>query len=322
MSGEKHKIDVDELMTLYLDGEASQRQQTELKRMMLNDPSIADQLKTLQQQQQLLCVLPVEAAPETLIDDVRAGLERKLILGDTGENAPAVSTGRWAMRKWMAAAAMILVPVGLLSMVVWQIVKPPAGEDYIPTDQRLVQATPKTPETSPPAVEMPLELPFDGVLVMRTDEYMTVCDGVNKAIEAKGLLGSQAPSRTADMTRFTISASPRKVADLIDALGEMQLRCDTVLLEVVRAGGDVVRIIDPQSRQVKTLLYEDNVEMLDRLARRYAAANLKADTVLAKKDEESTDEGYPGGSMPSLAGAYDQPEAMITLTIHVERSFK
>ena len=59
MSSEKPKIDVDDLMALYLDGEASQRQQTELKRMMLNDPSIAQKLKDLKRQRKLLRAMPI-----------------------------------------------------------------------------------------------------------------------------------------------------------------------------------------------------------------------------------------------------------------------
>ncbi|MHC4551629.1 MAG: anti-sigma factor family protein [Planctomycetota bacterium] len=326
MSSEKPKIDIDELMALYLDGEVSQRQQTELKRMMLKDPSIALRLTDLQRQRKLLRALPIESAPEGLIDDVMGELERGLILGSADESTQATGTSRFAMNRWSAVAAMVLVPVGLLSMVVWSIVKPAnrSGLDYIPAGERVAVApAPEAPVE--PAVEKPLELPFNGTLVLRTDQYMTVSDGVMKAIEAKGLIGEMVPNRTADVTSFSITAAPKKITDLIDAMTDVRGRCKAATLEVTQPGGQVVRITNPKNRQIKTLVFEDNAEMMNRLATRYASANLKPDTLMAKSSDDEkpalTDDGYPAASVPTLAGTYDQPDAKIQLTIHVERSF-
>lgn len=326
MSSEKPKIDVDELMSLYIDGEASQRQQTELKRMMLNDPSIAHNLNDLQRQRKLLAAMPIESAPETLIDGVMGELERKLILGSAEESTQAARTGRIAMSRWSAAAAMVLVPVGLLSIVVWNIVKPAdrGGIEYVPTNER-VAAVPAVPA---PTAELPVvtELPFNGTLVLRTDEFMKVSDGVWKAIEKTGLVSEMMSKtkRTADVTSFSITAAPKKIAELMDALADARSKCKTATLEVAQAGGQIVRITEPKIRQIKTLLFEDNIDMLSRLAGRYAEANLKPDTLLAKSDEETptlSEDGYPTASVPVLAGTYDQPDAKIQLTIHVERSF-
>lgn len=324
---EKPKINIDELITLYLDGEATEREQTTLKRMMLRDSSIAEKLSAFQQQQRLLTAMPVEAAPDSLIDDIRAAMERKLILGDSeGHTTAASGSSHLMVRRLLTAAAMLLIPLGLLSAVVFQIMKPaPSGSiDYVSADQRMADAKPQPP--LPVDQGTPLaKLPFNGVLVLTTDEYMTVSNQVEKAIFAKGLVNHTMPRRTADVTSFHISASPKMVADLIDSLDDARRRCKTVTLEVEGAADEPVKITDPQNRQIKMLAYEDNVDMFNHLAGRYASANLKGETMLAadKNTPNLTDDGYPKPSIPTLAGSYDQLEkATIELVIHVERNLK
>lgn len=328
---EKHKNETDELMTLYLDGEATQRQQTELKRLMLHDPLIAEKLNALQRQQQLMQALPVETAPDGLIDDIRAELERKLILGDSGDSTETVSGSSHLMiRRLLTTAAMLLIPLGLLSAVVYTIMKPASqgGIDYVPASKRIADAAPT--RVLPSANEMGLlkELPFNGVLVLKTDEYMTVSNQVEKAIFAQGLISHTLPSRTADITSFHITAPPRMIAGLVDSLAGMWPRCKNVTLEVVRDGvGETIKISDPRNRQIKTLVYEDSDEMLNRLATRYASANRKDDTMFAKTDGKKAPQlsadGYPEPSIPTLAGSYDQlNQATIQLSIHVERNLK
>ena len=125
---EKHqKVETDELISLYLDGQASERQQTELKRLIRNDPTLADRIKTMYRQKKILNALPIETAPASLLEDIRSAMERNLIL----ENTPAppqsiLASSHLAMRRMLAIAAMILVPMGLLALVVFQIIKPAA----------------------------------------------------------------------------------------------------------------------------------------------------------------------------------------------------
>ncbi len=329
---DKPKIDTDELMTLYLDGEASVRQQTELKRMMLHDPSIADRLNALQKQQRLLNALPVETAPENLMDDIRTAMERNLILGDSEQTTEAASgSSHLMMRRLLTAAAMLLIPLGLLSAVVYQIIKPaPTGQiDYIPAGERIAEANPDAaiPEAAAPGLLT--QLPFNGVLILTTDEYMTVSNQVEKAIFSQGLISHTLPNRTADVTSFHITASPKMIADLVDSLGDARSRCKAVTLEVAGGADDqTVKITEPQNRQIKTLVYEDNVKMMNHLAGRYAAANLKGDTLLAQGGHEKSppdlnEDGYPAPSIPTLAGSYDPlNNATIQLSIHVERNLK
>ncbi len=326
---EKPKINIDELMTLYLDGEATERQRTELKRMILHDPSIGETLKALQRQQRAIRALPVESAPETMIDDIRAELERKLILGDSGQtDETVVGKSHLLARRALTAAAMLLIPLGLLFVVVWEIMKPPQdGDMYISTDRRIAQTNPSETASPPAAASTGLqqELPFNGTLIFKTDEYMTVSRQLDNAIRAKELIAQTHKSGAADVTSFQIKASPKKIAGLLDTLTTVRPRCKEVVLKINGADDTTITINDPQDRQLKMLVYEDNLDMLNRLAVRYASANLKGDTAVAKADDEQTmsDDGYPEMSVPTLAGSYDQMQnATIELTIYIERNYQ
>ena len=77
---------------------------------------------------QLLNALPVETAPDSLHEDIRSAIERKLILNGTAEPSPSlITTSHFFIRRLTAAAAMILLPLGVLGVVVFQIMKPPSG---------------------------------------------------------------------------------------------------------------------------------------------------------------------------------------------------
>lgn len=318
---EKHQnIDIDELISLTIDGEASERQQTQLKRLMRHDPSIAERMEALRRQQQILNTLPVESAPASMADDIRAALERKLILADSGRSQSVLASGHLVARRLMTAAAMILLPLGLLALVVFQIMKPPADgpADYTST-RPIATNTDRPPAPGAEQTGDISKLPFKGTLVFRTDAAVTASGIIKEVIEKQGLLGQTFPARTADVMRFEITASPKQVAELVDALAAVRPQCEAVVLQVQSSetGGDFIEIPDIESKQLKMLVYEDSPSMFARLATRYAAANRRDNPLF---EENLPPDGYPEPSIPTLAGTYDAANRTVELTIQVERT--
>lgn len=314
---EPQKIDIDELISLYLDGEASVRQETELKRLMLNDPALAERVDTLRQQQQMLRALPIETAPASLLDDIRTQLERTLILDNTpDESQTFLAAGHLMVRRLLTTAAMILVPLGLLGLVVFQIVKPPAGGpgDYVPVDRTLADA-PKNPLPADPDADA-VQLPFRGTLVLHTGNYAAVNGLVKEAIDGQNLLGQAFPDRAPDITCYEITASPKQIAGLIDALTPIRPQCRQVALMLNNGpDGGSIEIPDIQAKQLKMLVYEDSPEMFTRLATRYASANQKINPL----DPAPRPDGYPEPTIPTLAGNYETLNGTVEFTIQVER---
>lgn len=320
---ENQKIETDELISLYLDGEASERQRTELKRLMQHDPSIGERMNMLRRQQQILNALPVETAPASLLDDIRSEMERKMILDDfSAQSQSVLATSHLALCRLLATAAMILLPLGLLGLVVFQIIRPPAvaPSDYTPIQDMMAEAQPGG-NLSPAQTGVFKTLPFKGVLVLRTDQYMGVSGSVREAIEKQGLLGQAFPDRTADVACFQITASPQKVAGLVDSLASLRDQCQSVTLQILNDNSTdgAIEIPDIQTKQLRMLVYEDSPEMFTRLATRYASANQKTNT-LFDDDPRLNAEGYPEPSIPTLAGSYDTMNQTVQLTIQVERT--
>ncbi len=321
---EEHKIDADELISLYLDGQATQRQKTELKRLMVHDAALLDRFKALKRQTAVLNALPVETAPAGLLDEIRSEMERKMILNNFADNTKiSAATTHLFARRLMASAAMVLLPLGLLALVVFQIVKRPSGGlvDYEPIGGFAAQGDPSA-GTDTASVGLVDELPFNGVLVLKTDEYSSVNTTVKQAIDKQGLMAQAFPERTVNVTRFYITAPPKKVAGLMDSLAAVRSQCRGVALQVPGPeDGAMTEIVDPQAKQIAALLFEDSPQLYRRLATRYAEANQKGDSVFAKNegDPELDETGYPAPSIPTLAGNYDVQDRTVQLTIQVER---
>ncbi|MCI0499465.1 MAG: hypothetical protein L0Y36_07270 [Planctomycetales bacterium] len=304
---ETPKHEIEELLNALVEEEPNERQKTEFKRLIQHDPSLADQLASLRQQKQLLNALPVEAAPASLAEDVRAALERKMILGDyQGTTGRIVAAGHLFMRRALTVAAMLLLPLGLLAVVVFDVLKPPSEQgDYVPARKTLARDDAGQPQTPPMA---PAEVfPFDGILVLKTVQPIAVSNSVEKMIFDQGLINVMLPNRTAEDTSYQITAPPEKIVALIDSLETLWPDCGEVTLSV--RGGSQEQAIDipkVQPDQITTLAQENSGELLSRLAKRYASANLEKEKMFAHTPDdpagELTGQGYPPLNVPILTG--------------------
>lgn len=303
---DKYNQDIEELMNAVVDGQATQRQQTELKRLMLHDISISEKLARMQRQKQILNALPVEPAPAQLAQDIRAALERRLILENFTSHQQYAPVAHF--KRFAAAAAMLLLPLGLLALVVFQIIKPPSGEpvQYERTADVIDRTT--TPAPAVAAAPAAVQLPFNGILTFKTDQVAAVSTFVEKMIFDQGLINASMPVRTADMAAYQVKTSPQNMIALVDSLAETWVRSSDVLLTVaVGPDSETVEIANVKIEQLKTLAVEDSTTMFSRLAARYAAANKNAQTFYANKtpDEQVGADNYPPLNRPILTGRYD-----------------
>lgn len=319
----KYNPETEELINAYVDGTASQRQQTELKRLMLHDPALNQRVRLTDKQVKLLNTLPVESAPAGLADEVRAALERQLILQSCTEHQQNPSSGR--VRRILSAAAMLLLPVGLLAAVVFEIVKPPVTDSirYVSTDQVIAQGD--APSADSKEAVFAETMPFDGVLTFKTHQFMTVSNYVEKRIFDQGLMELTIPTRTADTVTYQVTAAPEQVTALVDALQDTWTRGSVTLSVPVSTDEEAIEIANVKLDQVKSLAVESSASMFSRLAARYASANQKSETFYASgdADEELGPDGLPSVSRPIMTGRYnpavsdsgDHPTVRLTIVI-------
>ncbi|HOL30404.1 MAG TPA: hypothetical protein PK052_00345 [Anaerohalosphaeraceae bacterium] len=302
------KPEIEELLSALIDEDASERQKTEFKRLLQHEPALADQLAALRHQKQLLNALPIEPAPESLLADIKAAMERNLILGDYRESSRSVmGAGNLLLRRILTVAAMLLLPLGLLGVVVFEILKPPAEiSSYVPAKQTLADEHTASSLPSVPAAPTP---PFEGFLVFKTSQPMAVGNFIEKKVFDIGLIRFMVPNRIDDTMTYQITAPAEKIAELVDALQPVWPRCEQVILNVYNsANKQTIEIPNLQPEQISTLAREDSPELLARLAVRYASANLKRDDSYAGRpagiENQLSDNIYPELNPPILTGRY------------------
>lgn len=330
---EKHKTETEELLNDLLEDQATERQETEFKRLAEHDPTIIRQFEAMGRQKQLLNALPIEPAPDSLAEEIRSALERKLILGDfSGDEQTIVGASHLYMRRILTTAAMLLLPIGLLSFVVYEIMKSPSvgPAAYVTTSDTLAREDSDNLAVRTPPLDG--KLPFNGVLTFKTDRPTAVSNYVEKMVFDLGLINYTIPHRTADTATYQITVPPEKMATLVESLEKVWFRCRAVTLSIAdSSNSDTIQIPQVQKEQITELVAEDNWKTLNHLASQYARTNTGKDSQYAKAEPlEPQDIGldeYPRLAMPILTGnesstpeTFDLSQPTVRLRIQVEGS--
>lgn len=321
------KTEMDELLSAYIDDALTQRQQTELKRLLQHQPEIAEQLSRLRRQRELLCSLPIETAPPTLVDDVKTQLERRLIL-EQRQSRGLLNRASLLRRRITAAAAMLLLPIVLLGYVVWRIVMPVADETtQRTTAQALLEedaAIAAVEQDGAAASEAFAALPFDGVLVLTSERPILTAQSIEKQIFLLSLEHQTIPNRTAEKVTFQLDCPAEQLAEFIESLKPLWAQIDDsrLTLQGDDAAQRTITIPHIRPEQIQTLVRQTDTMPLRSAARQFAAANISsrpATEQAGAADEEHviTPDDLPI-PRPILAWP-EQPPPQATMTLpHVQ----
>lgn len=236
-----------EMISEYVDGTLSQRQETELRRLMANDPAISREVAVMQRQRELLSSLPCESAPETLLGDIRASIERKVLLSEI-ETTDTGGRRHLFVRKFTTAAAM-LVLAGLLGLVVHNIITPePAGNVMIAREDaaaeqeieslameqdNLRMKTIAAPEPMA-AKAVPVRPQYSATLRLETVEPIAVNAYVEKSIQSNGLVDCTIPYRRPleNINTYVITCDAGTLVALMEDLGAVWERFEDASMVV------------------------------------------------------------------------------------------
>ncbi len=277
---EDHGQDIDELLSAYIDGQLVDRSQNELRRLIRHDKEVAARLLQLQKQTSLLNCIPSVGAPSGLTRDIQTAIERKLILDDFPKTDRTVAglTQLFA-REMLATAAMIILPLGILGFVLYQIVAPSPKtykfNDIAQNDSRAPEVEPAVPIDSAPtnnvAVAGAREL-FAAELVFQTDDPILVNDYLYKAIFDNKLLPY--PQRSNTVSVYRINCSSKRLAALFRDMSVIWPRCRSASLTVQGREITSAVVIDNVScKQALAILDEDTTTDRIETARNFARYN-------------------------------------------------
>jgi len=184
----KKDLNIDELLNGFIDGELTERQKTEVQRLITHDAKIAQRLRQLQKCRMLVASLPFEQAPEDMVEQVKVSLERKTLLTGQLITFDERKGARQLMfRKVLAAAAMIGL-VAVLASVIYTIV---------------------TPESAKPAIG------FKGRLELKTNNLLAADMVIDKAIKDNALADSVTLKRQRDKNIYTLVCSRDNLSSLL-----------------------------------------------------------------------------------------------------------
>lgn len=321
MMNNDSKTEIDELFSAYIDDALTPRQQTELKRLLQNQPELAEQLSHLRRQRQLLSALPIETAPPTLLDDIKSQIERNLLL-EQRNTYGLLNRAALLRRRITAAAAMLLLPMALLGYVLWQIVIPVTDQPPQRTtarslleDDTTVQAA---QEDAPPAPVAPAALPFDGVLVLTTERPILTAQSIEKQIFLLSLEHQTIPNRTAEKVTFQIDCPTETLASFIESIKPLwrQILDSRLTLHDSDSAQRKITIPHIRPEQIQMLVRQTDKMPLRSMARQYASNNPPLNQAAGQpalaEDSDVTLENLPI-PQPILAWP-DQPQARTTTT--------
>ena len=171
---------IDELLNSFIDGELAPRQHTEVQRLLAHDDTIAHRLKELQQCKMFLSSMPVVEAPPQILENVKASLARRTLLGEEPSAFDEQIGARHLLGRKVFAAAAMFGLVAVLAAVVYSILAPTIPQGPIAAEHRNI---PTIIDLTVPAPVTVVAAPFSGRIELRTNTLPAVVGFINRAIE-------------------------------------------------------------------------------------------------------------------------------------------
>jgi len=224
----REEPNINELLNGFIDGELSERQKTEVQRLIAHDPQIAEHLRQLQKCRMLVSSLPYEQVPVDIAEQVKAALERKALLAEQPIAVDERKGARHLMfRKVFAAAAMFIL-VAILAGVVYTIVSPGPAQ---------------------PAMG------FKGRLELKTSNLLAAGELINNVIKDNGLADSVDIKRQRDKNIYTLTCSREKLSSFLVNLDKSwdSFNSATLFVETQAAQEHVV-VNDVDAEQIANLI--------------------------------------------------------------------
>ncbi|MHC4212172.1 MAG: anti-sigma factor family protein [Planctomycetota bacterium] len=206
----KSNVNIDELLNGYIDGELSDRNRTEVQRLISHDDQVANRLRQLQKCKTLVTALQPAEVSGGLLERIKTSLETKTLVGS--DEQIEVESRRGAVhlfaRRLVTVAALFIL-FAVLGVVVFTIIVP----------------------VTPP----PTTFAFKGTLEVGTSNVVAVENVINSSSIAV------TPTIENGKTKYVITGSREAVtAMLADMGGEWDSFDSTELTVESKTGGETI----------------------------------------------------------------------------------
>jgi hypothetical protein len=249
---------IDELLNSYIDGELTERQQIEVRRLISHDAQAAERLSRLERCRMLVTSLPRAGAPADTLARVKAALQTRRLMH---EQTSVIEQRRGAIhlfaRKVLTAAAMLGL-VGILAVVVYTILAP-------------VEA----PITWVATKDAPV--PFYASLELEPSSSAAV-SAFQRAVMDNGLSDCFTPAMEGSKSIYTLTCSREDLNALLGDLTDSWDRFDSRTLSVeTDRFAERVTIRSVSLRQIAEIVNQNSLDDRLALAREVSLSNWMAE---------------------------------------------
>ncbi len=248
------KLNIDELLNGFIDGQLTPRQLTEMQRLITHDVEIVERLHQLQRCKMLLSSLPSAEAPAELAAEIKATLESKTLLADPTETqTQRHGTTHLLLRHIVTAAAMIAL-AAVLGGVIYSIVAPagkphnsaPVALNNLP-DVKIEPA--KVPPVAMTKVDHATLQPipatgFNARLELTTDNIATVDALIKKAVASARLEEKFTATSQAEKNIYNFTCGARDLERVLANLQNTWKDFSDATLFVTNSPGEKPIVID------------------------------------------------------------------------------
>ncbi len=249
----KEEMKIDELLNSFVDGQLTARQETEVQRLIDNDPQIAKRLRQLQKCRVLMNSLPVTEAPAQMLDNIKASLEVK-----AQQDMPELISQK-RIRPRSLLAQRIVAVAALIGLVVILTA---------------VLYTFAPPGTAPERPDVTAVKDFRGKLELKTSDFVAVNAFINRVIEDNGLSGSLTPMREPNRRIYTLKCSEQGLNLLLADLRNIWSKLDTATLFVdTEVFGEQIIIEAVTTEQINKIISQHDSNKYIEIAKDFAVLN-------------------------------------------------
>ncbi len=320
---------MDELLNSFIDGELAPRQHTEVQRLLAHDDKITQRLQELQQCKMFLSSLPAAEAPPQILENVKASLARRTLLGEEPSAYDEQIGARHLLGRKVFASAAMFGLVAILAAVVYSIVAPTIPQAPIAAERPNIPPRIDLAEPAPAAIVAAL---FSGRLELRTSTLPAVVGFINRAIEENIPSDEWIASDRSDVREpHTLICSSESFNLLLARLDDIWDKLDSATLFVdTEVFGRKVVVEAVTAEQIAGIVNQDDSTKRIEVARDFAvlnnvAENLPGKRILAAIDNTTVDLIIPPKpvitsndkatrKLPSRTGAVKNIHLTITVT--------
>lgn len=261
----------EELLSSFVDGELSIRQQTEVRRLMKNDSEIFRRVQQLQKCKMLISSMPKSKAPDNILSGVTASLIGKAILAEkTPVSNERAGRTHLLARKVVAAVAMLSL-AAVLMMVVYIILSPVnSGERIVASDNN-----PAAIDRESIRIDSGSTAPsFHGRLELKAANLVAVDSFINRAIEESGMSDSVSPTLDKNTRIYSLKCSKDELDVLLSEMEGIWNEFDTTKLFVeTETFGKPVAVETVNTKQIAEIVNQESSRKIIEVAKDYAVLN-------------------------------------------------